>query len=261
MILPATAMLNDGLCGQCALRAKVAMNIPKWLFAGLPLVVFGGIWIYGGIIFPGDQLVMTLMILLGCAYLIIGLFANPESRWWRMSKRIALYSLLVSIPIGNILLFVIVRFGGYIDKNELIQVALGTPLPNGMQNLVGAGGTWQGFNGYFRFKLDSKEMQRYLNANRCTRIPLEDGARRFNIPHSYEKFFSPKWNPDLNTNKQCYIRYISDYTTWILTDQNSDWVYVFTIGSHSHGPPHKNQDVEPDTPAQQPGPSPSDEKP
>ena len=189
--------------------------------------------------FPGGQFVVALMILLGCSYLVIGLLAFFQRPKWRKSARIALYSWFVSIPLGGILLPLMTRMSGHMDEDRWIQVALGTPLPNGIRNLQGAGSTWQGFSGYFRFRLESKEMQGYLTANRCTKVSMEDleeCAQDFLMPDRYEKFFTPKWNPEFNGTKECYFRRFSSHTTTILICRDSDWVYLVSRGPTSPGP-------------------------
>lgn len=131
--------------------------------------------------------------------------------------------------------------GKSFDKDRWIQVALGTPLPSGISDLQGIGDTWQGFWCHFRLKIAPENLQQYLHANGYEEEEPGNVTRYFTIDPRFEKYFSPKWSPDLGPGSKVYIRHPSDYITCVLVHPDSDSVYVWTGSSHSPGPPPSNK--------------------
>ena len=121
------------------------------------------------------------------------------------------------------------------DKNRWIQVALGTPLPSGMSELVGIGDTSQGFWCHFRFRINSVDLQKHLTENGYEEKEAADFVRNFTIDPRFEKYFSPTWSPDLGPGSKVYVRNPSGYQTFVLVDSKSDTVHVWTGGANSPG--------------------------
>lgn len=119
------------------------------------------------------------------------------------------------------------------DKDYWIQIALGTPLSLDISELQGIGDTWQGFGCYFRFKMKPENLQNYLIANGYEEKNVADYKQNFAIGSLFEEYFSPKWNPNLGESSKVFVRHPSDYQTTILVSPGSDWVHVFTSGSHN----------------------------
>lgn len=79
------------------------MTIGRWLLIGFPLVVMGVIWLYCGVALENKQPDITLMVTVGCSYLLSGLVAASNKPWCRNIAKIAWYPLLLLIPIGTVL--------------------------------------------------------------------------------------------------------------------------------------------------------------
>jgi hypothetical protein len=131
----------------------------------------------------------------------------------------------------------------HFDKDYWIQVAMGTPLPSGMTELTGIGETWQGFDCYFRFRIDSEELRKHLDRNGYEEKEVTDFVRRFTIDPRFAKYFSPAWSPNLELTSKVYVQNPSDYQTFVLLDANSDTVHVWTGGAHSPGPFPSNKEA------------------